>query len=229
MSEGWKLFIATTFVTAVLSIPSWLPIFGIEPEWFGSQVVRFAIAFVPFITAALGGKAALTVSRHKQESELACKSHEMEEKEKKYAAEMSEREKKHSAEIAAKDAEIARLERELSEAVSAISKPEEKKPVHTHGVTGDLLRSEAGVECIPPKVAKLVVASAEDGWSPKKIGDQRIIDLAYQRCQGLLRREKYNGVSTGAYTGDYGVRREWVDYLSQNPDAYRRVKEISQS
>lgn len=50
----WKTFLASAVVAAILSIPSWLPVFGIEFEWFGYWLVVAIQRSLPLI-GALGG------------------------------------------------------------------------------------------------------------------------------------------------------------------------------
>lgn len=54
MNEATKYFIASTLIAAFLAAPSWLPYLGIEPEWFGSWLVRAVQLFLPVITLAVG-------------------------------------------------------------------------------------------------------------------------------------------------------------------------------
>ena len=54
MSEAWKIGIATIAASAILSIPSWLPLFGVSPEWFGNAAVEAFSSFLPIMTVAIG-------------------------------------------------------------------------------------------------------------------------------------------------------------------------------
>lgn len=54
MKTEWKICIVGLVGAAVLSTPTWLPMFGINPEWFGSSIVRFATPLAPFLTFAIG-------------------------------------------------------------------------------------------------------------------------------------------------------------------------------
>ena len=54
MSEAWKIGIVTVAASAVLSVPSWLPMFGVSPEWFGYAIVRAISSFSPIAMAVLG-------------------------------------------------------------------------------------------------------------------------------------------------------------------------------
>ena len=54
MSDATKYFILSALVTAVLSVPSWLPAFGIEPAWFGFWLIEIIQRALPLITLAVG-------------------------------------------------------------------------------------------------------------------------------------------------------------------------------
>ena len=48
------LFLASVIITAFFSIPSWLPVFGIELEWFGNALVVTFQRFLPLIAVIAG-------------------------------------------------------------------------------------------------------------------------------------------------------------------------------
>lgn len=48
------IFAASVAITAFFSVPSWLPVFGIELEWFGNVLVVTTQRFLPLAAVMLG-------------------------------------------------------------------------------------------------------------------------------------------------------------------------------
>lgn len=54
MKTEWKICIVGLVGAALVSTPTWLPVFEIEPEWFGSSIIRLVAASAPFLTFVIG-------------------------------------------------------------------------------------------------------------------------------------------------------------------------------
>lgn len=68
MKTEWKICIVSLIGTAAISSPTWLPVFGIEPEWFKWSVVLFVSATAPFLTFGIGIAAGWFAKRFQMES-----------------------------------------------------------------------------------------------------------------------------------------------------------------
>lgn len=65
----WRTFIATTAITFILSLPSWLPVFGVQYADFGAAFVAGFVGFSPVLFVALGFVVGWHVRNYQAEKE----------------------------------------------------------------------------------------------------------------------------------------------------------------
>lgn len=53
-AKDWRILLIGAVISAVLSSPSWLPVFGIDYEWFGNGIVVMLQLMLPLIMLVAG-------------------------------------------------------------------------------------------------------------------------------------------------------------------------------
>lgn len=53
-AKDWRILLIGALISAVLSSPSWLPVFGIDYEWFGNGIVVMLQLMLPLIMLVAG-------------------------------------------------------------------------------------------------------------------------------------------------------------------------------